>query len=75
MWPTWSIEEWLTVCCCLQDILRRRRAFLMAMAEILRRRRAIIAGLHALPHPDPSVAGAHPHTIDEASFGGCTASS
>ena len=41
-----------------QDVLRRRKAFLMAMAEILRRRRAIIAGLQALPHPDPSVAGA-----------------
>ena len=43
---------------CSQDVLRRRKAFLMAMAEILRRRRAIIAGLQALPHPDPSVAGA-----------------
>ncbi len=45
--------------CGIQEVLRRRKAFLMAMAEILRRRRAIIAGLQTLPHPDPSVAGEH----------------
>lgn len=33
------------VCCCAQEMLRRRRAFLTAMAELLRRRRAIQAGL------------------------------
>ncbi len=47
----------LNVYCCLQDVLRRRKQFLVGMAEILRRRRAIVAGLQALPHPDPSVAG------------------
>ena len=50
----------LNLRCCLQDVLRRRKAFLMAMSEILRRRRAIMAGLQALPHPDPSVAGVLP---------------
>ena len=49
----------LKACCGIQEVLRRRKAFLMAMAEILRRRRAIIAGLQTLPHPDPSVAGQH----------------
>ena len=34
---------------CVQEMLRRRRAFLTAMAELLRRRRAIQAGLQVLP--------------------------
>jgi hypothetical protein len=48
----------------MQEVLRRRRAFLMAMAELLRRRRAITAVLQTLPHPDPSIAGEYPCKTD-----------
>ena len=52
-----TLQMVLSVHACLQDVLKRRKQFLVGMAEILRRRRAIVAGLQALPHPDPSVAG------------------
>ena len=42
----------------LQEIVRRRRAFLTAMAELLRRRRAIQAGMQPTPErPEGSIAG------------------
>ncbi|BDA42397.1 hypothetical protein COCOBI_03-2840 [Coccomyxa sp. Obi] len=40
-----------------QEILRRRRAFLAAMAELLRRRRAIQASLASPSVPEGSIAG------------------
>ena len=42
---------------CMQELLRRRRAFVMAMAELLRRRRAIRDAMMAVPHPDPTLGG------------------
>ena len=42
----------------MQETIRRRRAFLAAMAELLRRRRAIQAGMQATPvRPEGSIAG------------------
>ena len=38
-----------------QELIRRRRAFLTAMAELLRRRRAIQAGMQARPRASPAV--------------------
>ena len=41
-----------------QEVVRRRRAFLTAMAELLRRRRAIQAGMQPTPErPEGSIAG------------------
>ena len=47
----------LIVQMCMQELLRRRRAFVMAMAELLRRRRAIRDAMMAVPHPDPTLGG------------------
>jgi hypothetical protein len=38
-------------------MIRRRKAFLTAMAELLRRRRALQGSLQALSHPEGSIAG------------------